>query len=105
ERARHCGCPGFVVGDGPCPRRCLRWQGSAICLALPPYLPLPRTAAVRQVGTMSALEGSKPNEVRVVCSGAFRAAYQLLVAGFEGATGRRVVTAWGSSAAGAPTSI
>jgi hypothetical protein len=54
---------------------------------------------------MSALKGSKPNEVRVVCSGAFRAAYQLLVAGFEGATGRRVVTAWGSSAAGAPTSI
>jgi molybdate transport system substrate-binding protein len=54
---------------------------------------------------MSALEGSKPNEVRVVCSGAFRAAYQLLVAGFEGATGRTVVTAWGSSAAGAPTSI
>ena len=44
-------------------------------------------------------------EVRVVCSGAFRAAYQMLVAGFEEATGRRVVTAWGSSAAGAATSI
>src|SRR5215468_12498278 len=54
---------------------------------------------------MSALKSSKGSELRVVCSGAFRAAYQMLVGGFEEATGRRVVTAWGSSAAGAATSI
>jgi len=47
----------------------------------------------------------RPGELRVVCSGAFRAAYQVLVTGFARATGHRVVTAWGSSAAGAPTSI
>jgi molybdate transport system substrate-binding protein len=54
---------------------------------------------------MSALKRSKCRDVRVVCSGAFRAAYQVLVAQFEETTGRRVVTAWGSSAAGAATSI
>ena len=47
----------------------------------------------------------RPGELRVVCSGAFRAAYQVLVTGFARPTGHRVVTAWGSSAAGAPTSI
>jgi len=59
---------------------------------------------------MSATERPKsgklgPGELRVVCSGGFRAAYQGLVPGFARATGHRVVTAWGSSAAGAPTSI
>ena len=54
---------------------------------------------------MSALRRSNCGEVRVVCSGAFKAAYQVLVAGFVEATGRRVATAWGSSAAGAATSI
>jgi len=54
---------------------------------------------------MSALKSSNANAVRVACSGAFKAAYQELVAGFEIATGTQVVTAWGSSAAGAPTSI
>ena len=54
---------------------------------------------------MSSLKRSNCREVRVVCSGAFRAAYQVLVAQFEEATGRRIVTAWGSSAAGAATSI
>jgi len=46
-----------------------------------------------------------PGELRVVCSGAFRAAYRVLVPGFERATGHRVVTVWGSSVAGTPTSI
>src|SRR5262245_55901813 len=46
----------------------------------------------------------RPGELRVVCSGALRAASQVLVTGFARATGHRVVTAWGSSAAGAPTS-
>jgi molybdate transport system substrate-binding protein len=54
---------------------------------------------------MSSLKRSNGREVRVVCSGAFRAAYQVLVAQFEEAAGRRVVTAWGSSVAGAATSI
>src|SRR5205814_1832413 len=44
-------------------------------------------------------------EIKVVCSGAFKAAYLALVPGFEGASGHRVVTAWGSSVAGAATSI
>jgi molybdate transport system substrate-binding protein len=44
-------------------------------------------------------------EIRVLCSGAFKAAYAALVPEFESATGHKVVTAWGSSVAGAPTSI
>jgi len=54
---------------------------------------------------MSARKSSNASAVRVACSGAFKAAYRELVAGFESATGARVVTAWGSSVAGAPTSI
>jgi molybdate transport system substrate-binding protein len=44
-------------------------------------------------------------EIRVLCSGGFKAAYMALVSEFEGASGRKVLTAWGSSVAGAPTSI
>src|SRR5947207_7371335 len=44
-------------------------------------------------------------EVKVFASGGFKAAYLALVPGFERASGRKVVTAWGSSVAGAPTSI
>jgi molybdate transport system substrate-binding protein len=44
-------------------------------------------------------------EVRVLCSGAFRPAFLSLVPGFEGASGHKVLTAWGSSIAGSPTSI
>jgi ABC-type molybdate transport system substrate-binding protein len=40
-------------------------------------------------------------EIRVLCSGAFRPAYLELVPSFEKATGHKVVTAWGSSVAGA----
>jgi molybdate transport system substrate-binding protein len=57
------------------------------------------------VGTMSAQEPSRRGEILVVCSGAFRAAYEALQPGFERATGNSVATAWGSSVAGAPTSI
>jgi molybdate transport system substrate-binding protein len=45
------------------------------------------------------------SEINVLCSGAFRPAYLELVPGFERATGHKVVTAWGSSVAGAATSI
>jgi molybdate transport system substrate-binding protein len=45
------------------------------------------------------------SEIKVLCSGAFKAAHLALVPGFEGATGHKVLTAWGSSVAGAPTSI
>jgi molybdate transport system substrate-binding protein len=44
-------------------------------------------------------------EIRVFASGAFKAAYLALVPAFKSASGHRVVTAWGSSVAGAPTSI
>jgi molybdate transport system substrate-binding protein len=44
-------------------------------------------------------------EIRVFASGGFKAAYLALVPGFERGTGYRVATAWGSSVAGAPTSI
>jgi|SRR5581483_1639277 len=44
-------------------------------------------------------------EIKVLCSGAFRPAYLELVPSFERSTGHKVVTAWGSSVAGAPTSI
>ena len=44
-------------------------------------------------------------EIKVFASGGFKAAYLALVPGFENASGRKVLTAWGSSVAGAPTSI
>jgi molybdate transport system substrate-binding protein len=44
-------------------------------------------------------------EIKVLCSGAFRPAYLELVPPFERETGHKVVTAWGSSVAGAATSI
>jgi molybdate transport system substrate-binding protein len=44
-------------------------------------------------------------EIKVFASGGFKAAYLALVPEFERASGHRVVTAWGSSVAGAPTSI
>jgi molybdate transport system substrate-binding protein len=44
-------------------------------------------------------------EIKVFASGGFKAAYMALVSEFESASGRKVVTAWGSSVAGAPTSI
>jgi molybdate transport system substrate-binding protein len=45
------------------------------------------------------------SEIKVFASGGFKAAYHALVPGFEGASGHQVLTAWGSSVAGAPTSI
>src|SRR4051794_22858632 len=44
-------------------------------------------------------------EIKVFASGGFKAAYVALVPGFERASAHRVLTAWGSSVAGAPTSI
>jgi molybdate transport system substrate-binding protein len=44
-------------------------------------------------------------EIKVFASGGFKAAYLALVPGFERASGRKVLTAWGSSVAGAATSI
>lgn len=44
-------------------------------------------------------------QIRVLCSGAFKAAFELLAPGFEKASGHKLDIAWGSSVAGAPTSI
>ena len=44
-------------------------------------------------------------ELKVFASGGVKAAYLALVPGFEAASGHKVATAWGSSVAGAPTSI
>lgn len=44
-------------------------------------------------------------EVRVVTSGGFAAAYNVLAPKFEGSTGIRLVTEYGSSSGGAPDSI
>ena len=46
-----------------------------------------------------------PRELHVLCSGAFKAAYLALAPQFERATGQKLSVAWGSSVAGAPTSI
>jgi molybdate transport system substrate-binding protein len=51
------------------------------------------------------MAAATPTEIRVFASGAFKAAYLALLPGFEHATAHKVVTAWGSSVAGAPTSI
>jgi molybdate transport system substrate-binding protein len=44
-------------------------------------------------------------ELKVFCSGGFRAAYLALLPAFEAACGHRVASSWGSSVAGTPTSI
>jgi molybdate transport system substrate-binding protein len=44
-------------------------------------------------------------EIRVLCSGAFKAAFEQLAPAFESASGHKVHAAWGSSVAGAQTSI
>ncbi len=44
-------------------------------------------------------------EIKVLCSGAFRPAYEVLAPRFESMTQHKIVTAWGGSVAGAPTSI
>jgi molybdate transport system substrate-binding protein len=54
---------------------------------------------------MSPANGTTKAEIRVFASGGFKAAYLALVPGFEGASRHKVMTAWGSSVAGAPTSI
>lgn len=44
-------------------------------------------------------------EINVLCSGAFKAAFEMLAQGFESASRHKLSTAWGSSVAGAATSI
>ncbi len=44
-------------------------------------------------------------EIKVLCSGAFRAAYLALVPGFETATGHKLATAWGASVGNSAHSI
>ena len=46
-----------------------------------------------------------PVEIKVACSGAFRAAYLELLPGFERGTGHKVTTEWGGSIGTAPTTI
>ena len=48
---------------------------------------------------------STPTEIRVIVSGAFRAAYLELIPAFERASGHRVVTVFGGSMGTAPTAI
>ena len=45
------------------------------------------------------------SEIKVFASGGFKTAYLALVPGFESATGHKVTSTWGSSVAGAATSI
>jgi molybdate transport system substrate-binding protein len=54
---------------------------------------------------MPTTKPTAAGEIRVLCSGAFKAAFLVLAPEFERATGHRITTAWGSSVAGAPTSI
>ena len=54
---------------------------------------------------MTSASRTTATEIRVFASGAFKAAYLALMPGFESASAHRIVTAWGSSVAGAPTSI
>ena len=53
----------------------------------------------------AADEAQAPGEVRVLTSGGFAAAYEVLAPRFEAATGIRLVTAQGASTGGAPDSI
>src|SRR5262245_15168364 len=45
------------------------------------------------------------SELKVLCSGGFRAALLALLPAFEAARGERVATSWGGSVRGRPTSI
>ena len=51
------------------------------------------------------MSASNSTEIRVLCSGAFRPAFEVLAPAFESASGHKLAIAWGSSVAGAPTSI
>ena len=54
---------------------------------------------------MAMANPATATEIKVFCSGAFKAAFLALVPGFERTTGHKVTSTWGSSVAGAATSI
>jgi molybdate transport system substrate-binding protein len=54
---------------------------------------------------MASANQATATEIKVLCSGAFKAAFLVLAPEFERASGHKIATAWGSSVAGAPTSI
>jgi len=61
--------------------------------------PVPDNAA----GDHSAVE--KTREIRVITSGGFTAAYNILAPEFEKTTGIKIITSYGASSGGAPDSI
>ena len=64
-----------------------------------------RTAALVVAAMLFAASAAFGDEVRVITSGAFTAAYLELVPEFERATGHKVVTAFGGSAGNTPDTI
>jgi molybdate transport system substrate-binding protein len=66
----------------------------------------------RRTFTLGALASALPqrswaqnNEIRVICSGGFTAAYNILAPRFEQVTGKKVVSAYGASMGNAPDAI
>jgi len=60
-------------------------------------LRVPRRAAALGLAALLLAGGAQAEEVHVVSSGGFAAAYKVLAPGFEQATGNQVSTAWGPS--------
>jgi molybdate transport system substrate-binding protein len=54
---------------------------------------------------LSRLSGAQSGEIRVICSGGFTAAYDILAPRFEQITGKRIVSAYGASMGNAPDAI
>jgi molybdate transport system substrate-binding protein len=69
-----------------------------MCLAL-------RRAALVATGSLLLAGAAHADEIRVMTSGAFTAAYLAIVPTFERTTGNNIVTAYGASMGGAPDSI
>ena len=73
------------------------------CIRSAPLLVIIWGLAACQPSAESVPDG--PEEVRVVTSGGFTAAYNILAPQFEDRTGIRLVTEYGASSGGAPDSI
>ncbi len=64
-----------------------------------------RTAALLVVAALCAARAASADDIRVMTSGAFTAAYLQLVPGFERATGHKVLTTFGGSMGNGPETI
>ncbi len=86
-------------------RSALAWTRRAFAAAALALLGACSTPPSTDGTTASPPTASAPNEVRVVSSGGFTAAYKVLAPLYESASGVKIVSAYGASIGNAPDSI